>query len=103
MKTNWMGGWLVFSLVGLPHLAMAQATQGGVPSSSVEAPMLVMPIAVQDEEHRGALRLRDVLRQPYEEMQEPGSKPYRLTPQERHRLREQLRDQPDGSVAKGKS
>jgi hypothetical protein len=103
MKTNWMGGWMVFSLAGLPLLAMAQAAQGGVPASSVEAPVLVMPIAVQDEEHRNALRLRDVLRQPYEDMQEQGSKPYRLTPQERERLREQLRSQPDGGVAKGKS
>lgn len=103
MKTKWMGGWLVFLLAGLPQLAMAQAAQGGVSASGVEAPALVMPIAVQDDEHRSALRLRDVLRQPYDETHEQGSKPYRLTPQERHRLREQLRGQPDGSVAKGKS
>jgi hypothetical protein len=103
MKTDWTVGWLFFFLAGLPVMAMAQAAPGGVPAGNTEALVLVMPIAVQDDDHRSALRLRDVLRQPYEGTQEPGSKPYRLTPQERHRLREQLRGQPDGGVVKGKS
>lgn len=103
MKTNWMGGWLLLLLTGLPLTVMAQVAPGGVPAIGAEAPVLILPIAAQDEDHRGALRLRDVLRQPYDDMQEPGMKPYRLSPQERQRLREQLRSQPDGGVAKGKS
>jgi hypothetical protein len=39
------------------------------------------------------LRLRDALRRPFDDMDD-ARKPYRLSVEERQRLREQLRDQP---------
>eukprot|EP01041_Mallomonas_annulata_P017411 gene17412-35878_t len=53
---------------------------------------MVMPISVDEGEPRNAMRLRDVLRQPFDDM-EDNSKPYRLSVEERQRLREQLRGQ----------
>ncbi len=53
---------------------------------------MVMPISVDEGEPRSTMRLRDVLRQPFEDMDD-NSKPYRLSAQERQRLREQLRGQ----------
>ena len=103
MKTNWMGGCLVLALAGWAPLAVAQAAEGRVQASSVQAPLLVLPISVQDDEHRSAARLRDLLRQPYEDSQTLDSRPYRLSPEERQRLREQLRSPPDGAVVKGRS
>jgi len=64
---------------------------------------MVLPIAIQDDDHSSSQRLRDVLRQPFGGIQEPGIKPYRLSPDERQRLREQLRSQPDAEPSKGKS
>lgn len=81
---------------------MAQKAEGRPPAGGAQAQLLVLPISAPEEEHRGAAGLRDVLRQPYEVTQELGSRPYRLTPEERQRLREQLRSQPDGLVLKGK-
>lgn len=103
MKKNAMGGCLVLALTGWAPLAVAQAAVGRVQATSEQAPLLVLPISVQDEEHRSAARLRDLLRQPYEDSPTPDSRPYRLSPEERLRLREQLRSPPDGAVMKGRS
>ncbi len=103
MKTNWLGGLLLVLLAGVMCTAVAQTVDGRVHSISAEAPSQILPISAPDDELRGPLRLRDVLRQPYGDMQEPSSKPYRLSPEERHRLREQLRGPSDGGPVKGKS
>lgn len=60
-----------------------------------------MPISIQDDDHSSAPHLRDVLRQPLDGMQELGGKPYRLSIEERHRLREQLRSQPLAEQGRG--
>lgn len=53
----------------------------------------VMPISVDDGEPRRQSRLRDALRQHFEDMDDPYQ-PYRLSAEERQRMREQLRSQP---------
>lgn len=59
-----------------------------------DVPATVLPISVGDSsEARGPMRLRDALRQPFDDMDDT-SKPYRLSVEERQRLREQLREQP---------
>ncbi len=95
-------GWLFFLLACFSPWVMAQKVEGRPPPGSADAPLLVLPISAPEEEHRGAAGLRDVLRQPYEVTQALGSQPHRLTPEERQRLREQLRSQPDGVVLRGK-
>jgi len=56
-------------------------------------PAAVMPISIDGSELARPLRLRDTLRQPFDDMDD-GGKPYRLSVEERQRLREQLRGQP---------
>lgn len=56
------------------------------------AAVMVMPVSVDEGEPRSAMRLRDVLRQPFDDTEDSG-KPYRLSLEERQRLREQLRVQ----------
>jgi hypothetical protein len=91
MKTHGTAGLL---LCALAAVASAQAPDGKrLQAATVGGPSLVMPISIQDDDHSSAPQLRDVLRQPLDGMQEPGGKPYRLSPEERHRLREQLRSQ----------
>ena len=51
----------------------------------------VLPITADTAEPRSAIRLRDALRQPYDDLDD--DKPYRMSLQERQRLREQLRSQ----------
>lgn len=58
--------------------------------------MSVMPISMIEPEGRTPVRLRDSLRQPYDDEVETN-KPYRLSVEERMRLREQLRGAPDQS------
>lgn len=53
----------------------------------------VMPISIDAGEARAPMRLRDALRQPFDDMDD-GGKPFRLSAEERQRLREQLRVQP---------
>lgn len=101
MKTNWIGGWPAVLLMALPTLAMAQTAQGRFEASGAPVPMQVLPISAPDE-HRTAPALRDVLRLPYEESTELGSKPYRLSPEARQRLREQVRGHAGGVATKGK-
>ena len=52
----------------------------------------VMPISIDGSQPRNPLRLREVLRQPFDSMDDPYE-PYRLSPEERQRMREQLRSQ----------
>jgi hypothetical protein len=58
-----------------------------------DAPVAVLPISAEEIEPRTTMRLRDALRQPFDDMDD-SRKPYRLSVEERQRLREQLRDQP---------
>ena len=85
-----------YLLVGLMLLMWGSAHAGPgdqrlhpVPSNSA---VMVMPVSVDEGEPRSAMRLRDVLRQPFDDMEDNG-KPYRLSLEERQRLREQLRVQ----------
>lgn len=59
-------------------------------------PMTVAPVEASDARPPAA-RLRDSLRQPLVEG-DAASKPYRLSPEERQRLREQLRGQTEQSA-----
>lgn len=63
------------------------------PSEAAENAVAVMPISMVEPEARSHPRLRDSLRQPHDDEPEI-SKPYRLSVEERHRLREQLRGVP---------
>jgi hypothetical protein len=91
MKTHWIDGLLLCSLAAA---ANAQAPGvGRAPADAAGTPSLVLPIAGQADDHRNPPRLRELLRQPFGDRPEPGSKPYRLSPEERHRMREQLRSQ----------
>lgn len=97
MKTHWM------AVLLLCALANAQTPDNGrSQAGAVAAPSLVLPISIQDDDHSSAQRLRDALRQPLDGIQELDSKPYRLSPDERHRLREQLRSQPLAEQGMGK-
>jgi hypothetical protein len=60
---------------------------------SADTPVAVVPITADETEPRSTLRLRDALRRPFDDMDDTR-KPYRLSVEERQRLREQLRDQP---------
>lgn len=85
-------------------VANAQTLDGArLEAGPVGTPLLVLPISIHEDDHRSAQRLRDVLRQPLGDVQEPAGKLYRLSPEERHRLREQLRSQPDAQPSKDKS
>lgn len=84
----------VCSVLLLPTLGVAAE-----PRTSADATpqaMIALPMNAAEVEPREAPRLRDALRQPYTDDQE-ASKPYRLSAQERHRLREQLRGAGGGS------
>lgn len=58
-----------------------------------DTPVAVLPVSADEGDPRSAMRLRDALRQPFDDMDD-SRKPYRLSVEERQRLREQLRDQP---------
>jgi hypothetical protein len=98
MKTYLMGGIFLLGLVS----AMAEPEEARTAEVVADAPVMVMPISIQDEEPRSALKLRDVLRQPYEELQVMNTQPYRLSVEERHRMREQLRSQLPHDTARSK-
>ncbi len=76
-------------LLALPSLAGAQS-QRMHPVPATESGLKVMPIAMEAAEPRSTASLRDSLRQP---LDETDNKPYRMSSQERQRLREQLRSQ----------
>lgn len=81
---------LILLTLGSVHAGPGDQRTHPLPSN---ANVMVMPISVDDGEPRNTMRLRDVLRQPYDDM-EDNSKPYRLSVEERQRLREQLRGRP---------
>ena len=89
MKSIWMGSLAL--LVAGPVIAGPDKGRGERPLG--DEPAAVMPISIDGNEPRAGLRLRDTLRQPFDDMDD-GGKPYRLSEQERQRLREQLRWQP---------
>lgn len=61
-----------------------------LPLSGDMPPVVSLPTAVAESpEARSPSRLRDVLRQPFDDFKD-DNKPYRLSVQERQRLREQL-------------
>lgn len=81
---------LALLMFGLAHAGPGDLRNPPLPSNSS---VMVMPISVDESEPRGGgMRLRDVLRQPFDDM-EDTAKPYRLSVEERQRLREQLRGQ----------
>lgn len=89
MNTFLSGG--LSLLVLSPALATPPArTAYPLPSQGM---VTVMPVAAQDNGSHRPMALRDVLRQPVDAMDDPG-KLYRLSVQERQRMREQLRNQP---------
>ena len=69
---------------------LANADHAREEREAVPAAAGVMPISIDGGEPRAPMRLRDALRQPFDDVEE-GAKPYRLTVEERQRLREQLR------------
>ena len=73
--------------------AWVAAADQPMPPDTAERAMVAMPISMAEPETRDPTRLRDSLRQPFAEEIE-SNKPYRLSAQERHRLREQLRGIP---------
>ena len=90
---------LVAMLLGLPLGAPALELREQPVHSLVLLPTPT-PTAPSDvaEGRQTAPRLRDSLRQPLAADSEATVKPYRLTPEERQRLREQLRGQPEQSA-----
>ena len=81
-------------LISVGWLA-ASSVWAGPDRSRVEVPAMappsaVVPIATDMGEPRGGARLRDVLRQPFDASTGLGQ-PYRLSEEERQRLREQVR------------
>lgn len=88
MKTYLPLGLMMLTL-GSVHAGPEDQRHPPLPSN---ATVMVMPISVDEGEPRNAMRLRDVLRQPFDDM-EDNAKPYRLSVEERQRLREQLRGQ----------
>lgn len=70
----------------LPSLALADGKRGQ--RQADDATVSVLPIAVDSTEARSAVSLRDSLRQSFDGT---DNKPYRMSSQERQRMREQLR------------
>jgi hypothetical protein len=87
MKLNLTGG-ILFLMLGP---AAAGPTDDRKLRDPMEAAAVVMPISIDGNESR-TLHLRDALRQPYDSVDDPF-KPYRLSAEERQRMREQLRSQ----------
>ena len=89
MKTFWPVG-LFLLMLGSAHAGPGDQRTDSMPSSVA---VMALPAPSDEGELRNAPRLRDVLRQPLDDMEDNG-KPYRLSVEERQRLREQLRGQP---------
>jgi hypothetical protein len=89
MKPFQFTGCLLFAL--LPALAAADGKRPNLHSAETDAAVSWLPVAVDNTEARSAASLRDSLRQPHGEL--GGSQPYRLSTQERQRMRDQLRAQ----------
>ena len=80
-------------ILGLPLCAPALELRDQPVHGMVVVPMTALP-SDTPEGRSPAPRLRDSLRQPLSDGDAAG-KPYRLTPEERQRLREQLRGGPE--------
>jgi len=89
MKSIWMGT-IAMLTAGVSLANPERARDLREPGQDVPS---VMPISIDGGEARVPMRLRDALRQPFDDMDE-GAKPFRLSVEERQRLREQLRGQP---------
>jgi hypothetical protein len=89
MKTSLMGGIFLLAMGS----AAADSEELRVQAVVSDAPVMVMPVSIQDEEPHVPVKLRDILRQPYDDIQALNNQPYRLSVEERHRMREQLRGQ----------
>lgn len=81
-------------LGGLPLGAVALELPEPVANALVVTPPAVTAPADAPEMRTSSVRLRDSLRQPLADGH-TGGKPYRLSTEERQRLRELLRGQPD--------
>lgn len=81
-------------LVTLPPVAFAQDVPEHATNTILITPAPVTTPSEVSEVRSASVRLRDSLRQPLAEGQAAG-KPYRLSAEERQRLRELLRGQPD--------
>ncbi|MDR7092519.1 hypothetical protein J2X09_000242 [Hydrogenophaga laconesensis] len=79
-------------LLSLGSVVAAPEDQRVHPMPS-DTPVAVLPVSADGGDPRSTMRLRDALRQPFDDMDD-SRKPYRLSVEERQRLREQLRDQP---------
>lgn len=85
MKPYLSAGCLLLAV--LPTLVLAQGKRAHpLPD---DAPVTVLPISIDNAESRSASTLRDSLRQPFDDA---DNKPYRLSSEERQRMREQLRN-----------
>lgn len=91
MKSVWMGT-IACLTAGLAFANPERPRAAGVIGAETTA-ATVMPISIDGGEARTPMRLRDALRQPFDDMDD-GGKPFRLSAEERQRLREQLRGQP---------
>ncbi|MBL0918184.1 MAG: hypothetical protein IBJ14_05745 [Hydrogenophaga sp.] len=89
MKSIWMGT-LAMLTAGASLANPERVRDSREPAHESAA---VMPISIDGGEPRAPMRLRDALRQPFDDMDD-GAKPFRLSVEERQRLREQLRGQP---------
>ncbi len=91
MKSYLSGGLLLMALA-FAHAGPEDVRVHPAPGMA-DGPVAILPISADENDPRGAMRLRDALRRPVDDMEE-SRKPYRLSVEERQRLREQLRDQP---------
>ena len=91
MKSVWMGT-IACLTAGLAYANPERPRDAGVIGADAAA-VTVVPISIDGGEARAPMRLRDALRQPFDDMDD-GGKPFRLSVEERQRLREQLRGQP---------
>lgn len=87
MKSIWMGS-LTLLAAGTSLANSERMRDMREPAQDV----VVMPISIDGGESRPPMRLRDALRQPFDDTDD-GAKPFRLSIEERQRLREQLRGQ----------
>ena len=88
MKTYWSGG-LALCVWG----SVQAAEPVRVPAAAPEGSAMAIPVVMDEAGPKTPPRLRDLLRQSSEGSSN-NAQPYRLSPEERQRLREQLRQQP---------
>ena len=72
---------------------MVGAAESPAHQDQVQAAVVVLPLESAAGEPRGSMRLRDALRYSVSDGDAEEVKPYRLSTEERQRLREQLRSQ----------